>query len=159
MAGVLLEIKNSDAKELEQSFARLAKTVRHLEPVLKDIGHYLLRSIDQRFDDEVKPQGGKWDDISKYTKEKKRGRFGEGRILTDRGRLRRSITFVTDGNGLLVGTNVIYAAIHQLGGETGRKGGRFTLPARPFLGISGKDKEGILQIIADCMCRAARGRS
>jgi phage gpG-like protein len=70
-----------------------------------------------------------------------------------------------------VGTNVIYAAIHQFGGTIRpkskralrfRMGGRlFTLskvsiPARPFLGLTPADRAEIAAIFADFQARALR---
>jgi phage virion morphogenesis protein len=37
-----------------------------------------------------------------------------------------------------VGTDIVYAAIHQFGGETGR-GNKTIIPARPFLGVREED--------------------
>ncbi|MBF0212290.1 MAG: phage virion morphogenesis protein [Magnetococcales bacterium] len=153
MAGVQVRIDADTMDELRGAFTRLAEHCRNLTPCLKDIGEDLLRSTDKRFDEHLSPEGSPWEDISPQTKEKKQGRFGEGKILTDSGRLRRSITYSTEHNGLLVGTNVIYAAIHQLGGETGRG---HTMPARPFLGISDRDKESALEIVAEYLCRAMK---
>jgi phage virion morphogenesis protein len=39
-----------------------------------------------------------------------------------------------------VGSSMAYAAIHQFGGKTG-KGHRTTIPARPYLGLSERQKE------------------
>ena len=39
-----------------------------------------------------------------------------------------------------IGSDLVYAAIHHFGGETGRRGHRFTLPARPVLGIGPKQE-------------------
>jgi hypothetical protein len=42
------------------------------------------------------------------------------------------------GSRAVVGTNVVYAAIHQMGGQAGR-GGRVKIPARPFLMVQDED--------------------
>ena len=46
--------------------------------------------------------------------------------------LRNSITVQATENQVEVGTNVLYAAIHQLGGKAGR-GKKAIIPSRPFL--------------------------
>ncbi len=58
-----------------------------------------------------------------------------GDVLTSRtGRLRGSITHRVDRAGLRawIGTNVIYARIHELSGRAGRGRASF-IPARPYL--------------------------
>lgn len=40
-----------------------------------------------------------------------------GKPLSDTGRLRQSIEYATTPDSVMVGTNVIYGRIHQLGGE------------------------------------------
>lgn len=80
-------------------------------------------------------------------------------ILTDRGTLKKSIMFnAFDDGSVIIGSNLVYAGIHQTGGKTKahaikprnagvkalRFNGRFfksvkhpgsTIPARPFLGV------------------------
>ena len=82
--------------------------------------------------------------------------FDGGKILSDSGRLGDSITHIAGPNSVEVGTNVIYAGIHQTGGIIQAKagyalafafpGGGFavvedvSIPARPYLGISTEDR-------------------
>lgn len=83
-----------------------------------------------------------------------------GKTLLDTGRLRDSITYQVRPTEVSVGTNVVYAAIHQFGGEIRAKNGgalafrladgtkvvvgKVAIPARPYLGISKAD-EGVIQ--------------
>lgn len=80
---------------------------------------------------------------------------GGGQPLRDTGRLSRSITSAVIGNAAVVGTNVIYAKTHQFGATIRPRsagalaiplagGGivlaqKVTIPARPFMPISGGD--------------------
>ena len=59
---------------------------------------------------------------------------GNFRILQDTGTLAASITSDADDSQAQVGSNLVYAAIQQLGGEAGR-GRKVTLPARPYLPV------------------------
>ena len=55
--------------------------------------------------------------------------------------LKNSITYAVVGdNRLLIGTNLVYAAIHQLGGMAGR-GHRSKIPPRPYLVFRPEDPE------------------
>jgi phage gpG-like protein len=49
---------------------------------------------------------------------------------------------------LRVGSNVIYARIHQLGGRAGR-GHKSLIPARPFLVVQDEDMEILKQMVVD----------
>jgi phage gpG-like protein len=101
-------------------------------------------------------------------------------LLRESGRLRSSITYEVRGNRLLVGSNVVYAGIHQFGGRiritpksraffkfkagsakkpaerefwarmAANKNG-FMMPARPFITIQPEDLEDIAEIVAMSM--------
>lgn len=75
-----------------------------------------------------------------------------GQVLVDTGRLRRSIDFQASADGLAVGTNTLYARVHQFGATIVPKVAKFlrfkigkkwvttkkvTIPARPFLPLQG----------------------
>jgi len=62
-------------------------------------------------------------------------------ILQDRGALASSVTTDYDANQAMIGSNLVYAAIHQLGGNAGR-GQKVEISARPYLPA---DKDGNLQ--------------
>lgn len=151
---VTIEIDAASMAEMSEALDRLANHCRNIAPALKEIGEMLKRSTDERFDRQVAPDGTPWADIDGETMIAKRGTPGEGKILTHTTRLRRSINYQVVGDGLLVGTNVLYAAIHQLGGETGSRGRRFEMIARPFLGLSADDKERAIEIVADYLCES-----
>ena len=62
-----------------------------------------------------------------------------GKTLQKSGQLAASITSRAGTDFARIGSNKKYAAIHHLGGQAGR-GKKLTLPARPYLPISGKGK-------------------
>jgi phage gpG-like protein len=70
----------------------------------------------------------------------------ENKILTDTSQLRNSITHKADATGVTVGTNMVYAAIHQFGGQAGRDL-KTTIPARPYLVVQDEDYDRIVRII------------
>ena len=138
--------------------ARLLAAAEDLTPVMEEIGSYLELSVDLRFEGERGPGGAAW-------KPSRRARQEAGTTLSDTGRLRASITSEAGPDFVRIGTNVIYAAIHQEGGTIIPKqpGGRLTfpigdgwvsvnsvtLPARPFLGLDAEDEGEILGIVGD----------
>ena len=136
---VSLEI---DSATLDAALARVAAVLSRPNAAMDRIGRYLVASTLQRFERERGPGGKPW-------LKSARAIADGGRTLTDTGRLRGSIAHtVTDGGRAVeVGSNVLYAAIHQFGGRAGR-GRRVTLWARPYLGIDEQDRTNILGIVA-----------
>jgi phage virion morphogenesis protein len=137
MAGVKLDF--STAHEFGDALARLKIDRAALN---KDIGEYLLRSVDLRFRAERGPDGAPWVPLSERTKATKKNR----KILTEDGGLRR-LSLLATNDAAEIGANVIYGAIHQLGGEAGPRDRRVTLPARPYLGINKADEAEIQALI------------
>ena len=75
--------------------------------------------------------------------------------LNNTGALRQSIDELSDNDTALVGTNMIYAAIHQFGGWVGR-GNAVFIPARPFLQLTGEDKQDLLDDVQDYFANLTR---
>ena len=70
-------------------------------------------------------------------------KYRNGKPLIDTGALRGSITEFYDNDTALVGTNMVYAAIHNFGGQAGR-GKKVTIPQREFMKLTGDDKQGLM---------------
>ncbi|MDD9993227.1 MAG: phage virion morphogenesis protein [Rhodospirillales bacterium] len=133
---------------LDAGLKRMAATLANPSAAMDQIGRYLVASTLRRFERERAPDGKSW---LKSTRAIAEG----GRTLTDSGRLRGSIahTVTEGGRAVEVGSNVLYAAIHQFGGRAGR-GRKVALPARPYLGIDERDRTNILRIVARAIERA-----
>lgn len=113
MAGARIRIELDDT-EARLGLERLVARMRDPRPVLDEIGSYLVTSTIRRFEREVGPDGIRW------PKSRRAEREG-GQTLTDTGRLRASITHRLTPDAVEVGTNVVYAAIHQFGGAIRRE--------------------------------------
>jgi len=70
-------------------------------------------------------------------------KYRSGIPLNDTGALRQSIDELSDNDTALVGTNMVYAAIHQFGGWAGRNR-KVYIPARPFLQLTNEDKQDLM---------------
>ena len=141
MARFKLDITIDDAP-VRRALQRLQDSGTRLKPALEDIGEAMRLSTEERFSREEDPDGRPWKPLNKkYRKRKK-----HPKILTESTNLRGRIDFETTPDGVRIGTNVIYGAIHQLGGQAGRNKSA-TIPARPYLGVSADDKETILRIL------------
>ncbi|MFQ5549808.1 MAG: phage virion morphogenesis protein [Gemmatimonadales bacterium] len=159
-----------DDDEWRDMSAAITKRVSDLRPVLKQAGEYILLQVDDRFKHERDPDGRPWKSLKAVTLVasfqggrkrrafKKRGgetkgyqRFKAGKkILQDagtRGGLRGSITYEAGRTSLAHGTNKIYGAIHQLGGQAGR-GHSVTIDPRSYLGYNARDLAHIRHLIA-----------
>ncbi|MAI62413.1 MAG: phage virion morphogenesis protein [Micavibrio sp. TMED27] len=127
------------------------------EAILDDYGQYMLTEIDARFENETDPDGDAW--AKSY-----RARTEGGQTLTDDGFLRQSMTQVNDSDRLEIGSNLVYARIHNDGGvikpKSGNKlkfkiGSHFvtvdsvTIPQRQFLGFNAENEAELFNIIND----------
>ena len=58
----------------------------------------------------------------------------------------KQITIQYNNESAIIGSNKVYAAIHQLGGQAG-KNIKVTFPARPYLKLTDDDYQYILRTI------------
>ena len=87
----------------------------------------------------------KWTELSEITKKQRtKKRKYPGQILQVSGLLASSITTYYDNETAIIGSNLDYAAIHQLGGQAG-KNKKVKIPARPYLYLSDDNFKEILQ--------------
>jgi phage virion morphogenesis protein len=136
-----VDVRDTASEGLRQLMLR----TRNISDVLDEIGSSLVTSTQARFEKEESPEGDPWADHSEATK-KKRG--DDASILRNEIHL-YNITHAVSGSKVMVGTNLIYGRIHQLGGEAGRVTARVTIPARPYLGLSDADREEIAAIVTE----------
>jgi phage virion morphogenesis protein len=164
MTGLRITI---NAAELADAIDGLAAIMRRPEPVMNVIGEAMEFSTIERQRRGVAPDGTAWPSLSPGYAAAKRG----AETLRETGRLMGSLSRRVRGNQVVVGTNVIYAAIHQFGGTIRPKKGKrlafrlgklsvfarsVSIPARPFLGISADDRAEIVEIFRDFAARATR---
>ena len=140
MAGATIRIEVED-KAVKSALARMQKRAADLTPAMDEIGSMLTASVLNRFETGTGPGGQAWPPSIRA------GKTG-GQTLVDTGRLRDSITHIAGRDFVEVGTNVIYAAIQQLGGRAGR-GLAANIPARPYLDVDAGDKAEIGKILKD----------
>lgn len=143
MSGITLTVKIKD-KTVRRLFARLEQRTGNPRPVLASIGEYIVRRTDEHFAAEQDPWGHPWKALSPRTLERKR----HYKILTESSNLRSRVVYQVGVGFVEIGTNVIYGAIHQLGGKAG-KGRKVTIPARPFLGVNDDDEQEFEVILTD----------
>lgn len=147
-AGVSFDVTVADHDELRSALNRLAWAVDNLDPALDEIGASQVTETQWRFERHEAPDGRPWKTLAESTlKTHPSGQSAQ--ILRRSAGLYDSITHTVQHNeGVRVGTNKVYARIHQLGGDTGR-GHKTHIEARPYLGLSDAGRQEVLAIISD----------
>lgn len=167
MSGSVIEVKIDD-REVRDLLSRIAAKTGNLTPAMKTIGEIVLRSVKENFRQGGRPE--KWKPLSQRTLHsvaggkkgyKKSGglRAGSIRRLKDRKiliaskRLMDSISYKEEKDKVTIGTDVVYAALHQFGGKAGR-GKKINVPARPFLMVQEEDWPAIKEALEDYLIRS-----
>jgi len=134
-----------DDAEINRVFATLTEKATKLRPLMASISEGMFRTTRERFQLEVAPDGTPWAPLKPKTLARKRAHGQRLNILQARGHMLNRIVpdFGDDFAGISV--NAIQAALHQFGGTPDMPPGPAAVPARPFLGISDKDRREILQ--------------
>ena len=101
-----------ESDELHRDVDAITRQVDDASPLMRIFTGTLLDQTEENFAREGRP---KWLGI-----QPRPGREG-GKILQDTGRLAASITGESGPDYAQVGSNLVYAAIHQLGGKTRRR--------------------------------------
>ena len=148
MTGASIGIRLQD-EGFADGLARLAALGASSGPLMHAIGVGLVEAVHKRFERAQDPDGHPWKPLSPAYAEGKRG-AGILRGAAMQGGLMGSITFAAGPGSVRVGSNKVYAAIHQFGGAIVPKGSRplrfhlgkrvvfarkVTIPARPYLGF------------------------
>lgn len=140
-------------KELLKGLDNLSSN-QHRAHLMDLIASYGVSSTQQRFIEEKGPDDQSWPKSLRAIED-------GGSTLRDTARLFQSLTHEAAAGFAAWGTNVIYAGIHQFGGDikpvkakrlafkVGSKSvfaNKVTIPARPYLGISTADQVEIKEI-------------
>jgi len=143
MSGVKIKIGFADLQALDIKIEALMGRLRDTESLMDEIGSYAATAARRRFETNIGPDDEEWTPSGRALAQ-------SGRTLVDRGHLRDSVTHLASPTEAVIGSNVVYAAIHQFGGKAGR-GLKTTMPSRPYLGLSVEDEAEIHDIVLDWM--------
>lgn len=137
MDKITIKVDNAAAKTWLKT---LAGKIDDLSPALKVIGEYMLVSTDRRFTNQgPAPDGKAWAPLKPSTLARKKIK----KILTETSHLRGSIRYQLQGKtAVAIGTNKVYAAIHQLGGTVSHRARAAVVHFRKYAG--GKNKGKVL---------------
>ncbi|SDX88314.1 phage virion morphogenesis protein [Nitrosomonas halophila] len=145
-----------DDRQLQDALSRLMALGSNPARMLGAIAFYGENATRRRFQEQAGPDRQPWQPSL-------RARLHGGKTLVQDRHLLDSIVSRADSAAAEWGSNKIYAAIHQFGGEirprsaqslffrladgSARRVKKVVIPARPYLGIDTDDRENILDII------------
>lgn len=115
MTGVRIVI---DDDQIAAALSGLAARGSDLGAAMHAIGAAMLAKTQQRFQRQAGPDGNPWTPLRPRTAARRIGRRrrGQDNILRVSNRLYSSLTYEATEAAVSVGSNAVYAAIHQLGG-------------------------------------------
>ncbi len=135
-------IDTSDLKRLTDRLQQWAKRPGFAS-LYAGIGAELESQTRRRIEDERRsPEGVPWPDWSPAYAAT---RHGGHDLLQNEGDLLDSLHVVVDSQGVAMGTNLVYGAIHQFGGAPVG----INIPKRPYLGISDANAEDLDAVVDD----------
>ncbi|MGM3162397.1 phage virion morphogenesis protein [Dickeya undicola] len=114
--------------DFENGLGELIQRLEHREPLMREMAAAMHDAVEENFASQGRPAWAGWS--PRYAK-KREG----GKILQKSGRLAASISEYSDNDNATVGTNVVYARIHQ-------EGGTINIAARSQQAHYKKDKSG-----------------
>ncbi|PWD89590.1 phage virion morphogenesis protein [Ignatzschineria cameli] len=127
-----------NTKEIDEALKKLNGDTA---PLMASVAQVLVSSADQAFEDERDPVTGlPWQPLSEAYAAKKAAEGYSSKILEKHGLLNK-IQSESSEKEAIAGSNMVYAAAHNLGYEEGG------IPARRFLGIDEIAEEEILDVI------------
>lgn len=149
-----------DDQGVTSALQQLVGRMQDLSPAMLEISETMASHVEEAFQDEADPSTGqKWAPLTALTVKLRGGSAHP--ILQRSGQLAASIQTDHGSDFAAVGTNKVYAAVHQFGAAKGQFGvGRFKklkgmfpipwggIPARPYLGISPAASNSILETLS-----------
>lgn len=145
MSGVQI-VYHAPDDVLRTHLARLATIDDGIDKVGKLIGVYMVGEIQDHFANQTL-----WDDSPMPPSAAAKARGGQ--TLIDLGNLRDTYNhFESVGDEVLLGSDSIYAAIHDSGGDAGR-GHKSHIDARPVLGVNPRNDADIVSEIMQFLAR------
>ena len=166
---ITLEINNADVLA---ALGRVTEVLSDATGMMNEIGDYLVEKTENRFKSQSAPDGTAWAPRSDVTlKSYQRRKLSYGGILHLSGQLGQSIFHEHNATSVRIGSPEEYAGVQQFGAAQGAfgafmgkdKNGRDhfhhlpwgNIPARPFIGLSDEEREGILDIVTETLAIAS----
>ena len=148
---VSLKIRVVGSDAVSRALADMEGRVTDMTPLMQAIA----ASVEKQTKDRIVsikegPDREYWPD---WTKRYRETRHSQHSFLEGWGHLRDTVVGDADADSAVVGSNLVYAAIHQFGGSDNMPPGPAGIPPRPYIGISDENELEILEIIEEYMMR------
>ena len=154
-AALDISVESPALAGLEERIRRLAAGMADTRPLLEALGAEVESQARRRIDEGgPAPDGAPWEPWSDAYAATRRG--GQ-RMLVGEGGLLDSIQSLVSGDIAEVGSNLVYAAIQQFGGEPDMAPGPAAIPARAWLGVSAEDAAELDALLDDHFSALAAG--
>ncbi len=138
---------------LQARLEGIAAGMGDLTPLMRDIGEYLTASTRDRFAAGEAPDGSSWAPKSAATMSgyAARGdRIDMRPLFGPSGMLSSQLSYAVTPDSVEFGSSMVYAAMMQFGGTKAAFPHLWgDIPARPFIGLSDRDRDEIGGIIDD----------
>lgn len=131
----MIEVRIDNISEIQNQLKRLEDGVENRYLLMRRLSETMHTAVKLNFRYAGRP---KWLGL----------KYRAGKPLTDTGRLKDSFSTMYDNDTALVGTNIIYAAIHNFGGQAGRNR-KVRIPQREFLTLTDDDKQALIDDVQD----------
>lgn len=131
----MIEVRIDNISEIQNQLKRLEDGVENRYMLMRRLSETMHTAVKLNFKEGGRP---KWLGL----------KYRAGKPLTDTGRLKDSFSTMYDNDTALVGTNIIYAAIHNFGGQAGRNR-KVTIPQREFLVLTNEDEQSLMDDVQD----------
>jgi phage virion morphogenesis protein len=131
----MIEVRIDNISEVQNQLKRLEDGVENRSMLMRKLSETMHTAVKLNFRYAGRP---KWLGL----------KYRAGKPLTDTGRLKDSFSTMYDNDTALVGTNIIYAAIHNFGGQAGRNR-KVTIPQREFLVLTNEDEQSLMDDVQE----------
>jgi len=165
---IRVEIESAD---VQAAFTRLRQQLTSMRPLMQDLGEHLSETTKRRFDTSTAPDGSRWAPNAETTYIRYLGRFNSGfgkagrlnatgvrravakkPLIGETRSLSTTIHYLAGSDFVEIGSPMVYAAVQQFGAKarsfTGGHSPWGDIPARPFLGLSGEDRQFIGEAVS-----------
>jgi phage gpG-like protein len=133
--GASLTFDASSNAVIEAHLLRLyIADANHFKEARQEMGEYMLGQVQDNFDKQRLWDGSPMPQSAAAIARK-------GKTLIHHKHLYQSYTYQLLGESVEIGSDSVYARIHHYGGETGGMKHRFTMVARPVLGVNARQEQ------------------
>ncbi len=135
-----------DVTPIQQAFKRLQQLGADTTPITSGIAAVLASESEDAFASQSDPATGKpWTPLTPRYQAKLEESGRNGLMLQrTQGGLALSLSTMYDATTAAIGSNKVYAALHQWGGQPTMPAAPAAVPARPYMGLS---QQGIADIV------------